>query len=140
MIEFLPRKHHSCNMEQFTPLTSSKSDSTADPASSMVFTDAAARKTLELILEERNPELKLRVYISGGGCSGFQYGFMFDENSADDDIAVSNDGATLLVDPLSFQYLMGAEVDYTENLQGAQFVIRNPNASTTCGCGSSFSV
>lgn len=106
----------------------------------MVFTDAAARKTLELILEERNPELKLRVYISGGGCSGFQYGFMFDESTADDDIKVTNDGVTLLVDPLSFQYLMGAEVDYTENLQGAQFVIRNPNASTTCGCGSSFSV
>jgi iron-sulfur cluster insertion protein len=108
--------------------------------SRLVFTDAAARKTLELIFEERNPELKLRVYISGGGCSGFQYGFMFDESMAEDDIAVSNDGATLVVDPLSFQYLMGAEVDYTENLQGAQFVIRNPNASTTCGCGSSFSV
>jgi len=106
----------------------------------LVFTDAAARKTLELILEERNPELKLRVYISGGGCSGFQYGFMFDESTAEDDIAVTNDGVTLLIDPLSFQYLMGAEVDYTENLQGAQFVIRNPNASTTCGCGSSFSV
>jgi iron-sulfur cluster insertion protein len=106
----------------------------------IVFTDAAARKVQELILEERNPDLKLRVYISGGGCSGFQYGFSFDEERAEDDIAVDNDGVTLLVDPLSFQYLMGAEVDYTENLQGAQFVIRNPNASTTCGCGSSFSV
>ena len=106
----------------------------------IVFTDAAARKVQELILEERNPELKLRVYISGGGCSGFQYGFSFDEERAEDDIAVENDGVTLLVDPLSFQYLMGAEVDYTENLQGAQFVIRNPNASTTCGCGSSFSI
>ena len=106
----------------------------------IVFTDAAARKVPELILEERNPELKLRVYISGGGCSGFQYGFSFDEERAEDDIAVENDGVTLLVDPLSFQYLMGAEVDYTENLQGAQFVIRNPNASTTCGCGSSFSI
>jgi len=106
----------------------------------LVFTDAAARKALELILEERNPDLKLRVYISGGGCSGFQYGFMFDETSAEDDIAVINDGVTLLVDPLSFQYLAGAEVDYSENLQGAQFVIKNPNASTTCGCGSSFSV
>jgi iron-sulfur cluster insertion protein len=107
---------------------------------SIVFTDAAARKTMELILEERNPELKLRVYISGGGCSGFQYGFMFDEAAAEDDIRVDNEGVTLLVDPLSFQYLEGAEVDYTENLQGAQFVIRNPNASTTCGCGSSFSI
>ena len=106
----------------------------------IAFTDAAARKVQELILEERNPDLKLRVYISGGGCSGFQYGFSFDEEQADDDIAVVNDGVTLLVDPLSFQYLMGAEVDYSESLQGAQFVIRNPNASTTCGCGSSFSV
>ncbi len=106
----------------------------------IVFTDAAARKALELILEERNPELNLRVYISGGGCSGFQYGFTFDESAEEDDIRVSNDGVTLLVDPLSFQYLIGAEVDYTENLQGAQFVIRNPNASTTCGCGSSFSI
>ena len=114
------------------------SDDTAMPG--IAFTDAAARKVQELILEERNPGLKLRVYISGGGCSGFQYGFSFDEEQAEDDIAVNNDGVTLLVDPLSFQYLMGAEVDYSESLQGAQFVIRNPNASTTCGCGSSFSV
>jgi iron-sulfur cluster insertion protein len=106
----------------------------------LVLTDAAARKVQQLILEEHNPQLKLRVYISGGGCSGFQYGFSFDEEQAEDDIAVVNDGVTLLVDPLSFQYLMGAEVDYTESLQGAQFVIRNPNASTTCGCGSSFSI
>jgi iron-sulfur cluster insertion protein len=106
----------------------------------VAFTDAAARKVQELILEERNPDLKLRVYISGGGCSGFQYGFTFDEEQAEDDISVDNDGVTLLIDPLSFQYLMGAEVDYSESLQGAQFVIRNPNASTTCGCGSSFSV
>jgi iron-sulfur cluster insertion protein len=106
----------------------------------IVFTDAAARKVQQLILEERNPNLKLRVYISGGGCSGFQYGFSFDEEQAEDDIAIKNDGMILLVDPLSFQYLMGAEVDYSESLQGAQFVIRNPNASTTCGCGSSFSV
>jgi len=106
----------------------------------IILTNAAARKVQQLILEEGNPELKLRVYISGGGCSGFQYGFSFDEEQAEDDIAVNNDGVTLLVDPLSFQYLMGAEVDYSESLQGAQFVIRNPNASTTCGCGSSFSV
>jgi iron-sulfur cluster insertion protein len=104
------------------------------------FTDAAARKVQQLILEEGNPELKLRVYISGGGCSGFQYGFSFDEEQAEDDIAIDNDGVTLLVDPLSIQYLMGAEVDYMESLHGAQFVIRNPNASTTCGCGSSFSI
>jgi iron-sulfur cluster insertion protein len=106
----------------------------------IIFTSAAARKVQELIMEEANPNLKLRVYISGGGCSGFQYGFSFDEESSDDDVAVDNDGVTLLVDPLSFQYLMGAEVDYSESLQGAQFVIRNPNASTTCGCGSSFSI
>ena len=106
----------------------------------LVFTDAAARKVQELVLGEGNPDLKLRVYISGGGCSGFQYGFSFDEEQSADDIAVKNDGVTLLVDPLSFQYLMGAEVDYSESLAGAQFVIRNPNASTTCGCGSSFSV
>ena len=102
--------------------------------------DAAARKVQELILEERNPSLKLRVYITGGGCSGFQYGFTFDETRNDDDLSYSNDGVEVLVDPLSFQYLEGAEVDYTENLQGAQFVIRNPNATTTCGCGSSFAV
>jgi len=118
-------------------------DSTSDNQNGMsglIFTDAAARKVQQLILEERNPELKLRVYISGGGCSGFQYGFSFDEGQAEDDLAIVNDGITLLVDPLSFQYLMGAEVDYSESLQGAQFVIRNPNASTTCGCGSSFSI
>jgi iron-sulfur cluster insertion protein len=106
----------------------------------LIFTDAAAHKVRELIAEENNPNLKLRVYISGGGCSGFQYGFTFDEQRAEDDFAVLNDGVTLVVDPLSLQYLMGAEIDYAENLHGAQFVIRNPNAKTTCGCGSSFSV
>jgi len=104
------------------------------------FTSAAAAKVRELIAEEGNADLKLRVYIQGGGCSGFQYGFEFDENQAEDDMAVTTDGVTLLVDPLSLQYLMGAEVDYSEGLSGAQFVIRNPNARTTCGCGSSFSV
>ncbi|QSX79449.1 iron-sulfur cluster insertion protein ErpA [Agrilutibacter solisilvae] len=103
------------------------------------FTSAAAAKVRELIAEEGNAELKLRVYIQGGGCSGFQYGFEFDESQGEDDLAVLTDGVTLLVDPLSLQYLMGAEVDYTESLHGAQFVIRNPNAKTTCGCGSSFS-
>ncbi len=117
---------------------SQTSENTAMPG--IVFTSAAARKVQELIMEEANPNLKLRVYISGGGCSGFQYGFSFDEERSDDDIAVQNDGVTLLIDPMSFQYLMGAEVDYSESLQGAQFVIRNPNAATTCGCGSSFSV
>ncbi|MET0028501.1 MAG: iron-sulfur cluster insertion protein ErpA [Candidatus Thiodiazotropha sp.] len=106
----------------------------------IVFTEAAASKVAALIEEEGNPELMLRVYIQGGGCSGFQYGFSFDENESDGDTKVTTNGVTLLVDPMSMQYLMGAEVDYTEGLQGAQFVIRNPNASTTCGCGSSFSV
>jgi len=110
------------------------------PEAPLVFTDAAAGKVRELIAEEGNPELKLRVYISGGGCSGFQYGFTFDEARAEDDFAVDKAGVTLLVDPLSLQYLAGAEIDYAESLTGAQFVIRNPNAKTTCGCGSSFSI
>lgn len=106
----------------------------------LLFTDAAARKVRELIEEESNSSLKLRVFVSGGGCSGFQYGFTFDEEVADGDTQVENGGVVLLVDPMSFQYLMGAEIDYKEDLEGAQFVIRNPNASTTCGCGSSFSI
>jgi iron-sulfur cluster insertion protein len=105
----------------------------------LVFTDAAAGKVGELIREEANPNLKLRVFVSGGGCSGFQYGFTFDEKIEDGDFCVENGGVQLLVDPMSAQYLMGAEIDYKEDLQGAQFVIRNPNAKTTCGCGSSFS-
>ena len=104
------------------------------------FTAAAAAKLRELIAEEGNPGLKLRAYIQGGGCSGFQYGFEFDEAQGEDDLAVETDGVVLLVDPLSLQYLMGAEVDYSESLHGAQFVIRNPNAKTTCGCGSSFTM
>ncbi len=109
------------------------------PPSPIDFTAAAAAKVRELIREEGNPALKLRVYIQGGGCSGFQYGFEFDEQQGEDDFAVATDEVTLLVDPLSLQYLVGAQVDYTESLHGSQFVIRNPNAKTTCGCGSSFS-
>ncbi len=108
-------------------------------AAPLSLTASAAAKVASLIAEEANPELKLRVYISGGGCSGFQYGFSFDEQTDADDLAVPRDGVTLIVDPLSLQYLMGAEVDYRESLQGSQFVIRNPSAKTTCGCGSSFS-
>jgi len=104
------------------------------------FTDSAASKVKQLIDEEGNPELKLRVFVSGGGCSGFQYGFTFDEAAADDDTIMEKNGVTLLIDPMSFQYLVGAEIDYQENAEGAQFVIKNPNATTTCGCGSSFSV
>ena len=105
----------------------------------LIFTQAAATKVKSLIEEENNARLKLRVFVSGGGCSGFQYGFTFDENTQDGDTSVEQCGVTLLVDPMSFQYLAGAEIDYTEGLEGAQFVIRNPNATTTCGCGSSFS-
>src|SRR5277367_451997 len=109
------------------------------PPEVLVFTDAAAGKVGELIREAANPNLKLRVFVSGAGCSGFQYGFTFDEKIAYGDFCVENHGVQLLVDPMSAQYLMGAEIDYKEDLQGAQFVIRNPNAKTTCGCGSSFS-
>lgn len=110
------------------------------PPAPLRFTAAAAAKVRELVAEEGNASLSLRAYIQGGGCSGFQYGFEFDEGRNEDDIAIVTDGATLLVDPLSLQYLAGAEVDYSESLAGAQFVIRNPNAKTTCGCGSSFTV
>ncbi|MBK1719010.1 iron-sulfur cluster insertion protein ErpA [Thiocystis violacea] len=111
----------------------------ANVETSLVFTTSAASKVAELIQEEGNPGLMLRVYIQGGGCSGFQYGFTFDEEIQDGDTEIVTDGVKLLVDAMSMQYLMGAEIDYSEGLQGAQFVIRNPNASTTCGCGSSFS-
>jgi len=106
----------------------------------LIFTAAAAAKVAELVAEQDNPNLKLRVYIEGGGCSGMQYGFTFDENESEDDAKVVTDGVMLLIDPMSIQYLMGAEIDYVDNLQGSQFVINNPNAATTCGCGSSFSV
>ena len=105
----------------------------------LIFTDAAAAKVKELIDEEENEQLKLRVFVSGGGCSGFQYGFSFAETVQDGDTEVEKGGVTLLIDPMSFQYLVGAEIDYADGLEGAQFVIRNPNATTTCGCGSSFS-
>ena len=110
-----------------------------DVALPFVFTDSAANKVKELIEEEGNPELKLRVFVTGGGCSGFQYGFTFDEVANDDDTTMQKNGVTLLVDPMSYQYLVGAEIDYTEGLEGSQFVIKNPNATSTCGCGSSFS-
>ena len=106
----------------------------------LVFTDDAASKVKRLIEEEGNPGLMLRVFVTGGGCSGFQYGFTFDEAINDGDTEVEKNGVKLLVDPMSFQYLSGAEVDFKEDLTGASFVIRNPNAATTCGCGSSFSV
>jgi iron-sulfur cluster insertion protein len=112
----------------------------ADQEPPLSFTDAAAHKVGQLIEQEGNSSLKLRVYVQGGGCSGFQYGFTFDEETQEGDTAIQNCGVTLLVDPMSVQYLMGAEIDYREDLSGAQFIIRNPNATTTCGCGSSFAV
>ena len=105
----------------------------------LVFSDSAANKVKQLIEEEGNPELKLRVFVTGGGCSGFQYGFTFDEDVNEDDASMEKNGVTLLIDAMSYQYLVGAEIDYQESIEGAQFVIKNPNASSTCGCGSSFS-
>ena len=105
----------------------------------LVFTDAAAAKVKNLIEEEGNSDLKLRVFVQGGGCSGFQYGFTFDEVVNEDDATMEKNGVTLLIDSMSYQYLVGAEIDYKEDLEGAQFVIKNPNATSTCGCGSSFS-
>lgn len=116
-----------------------KTTSTVE-SSTVVFTDAAANKVKKLIIEESNPALKLRVFVNGGGCSGFQYGFEFDDKVGEGDLEVVNDGVSLVVDSMSLQYLGGAEVDYEEGLEGSRFVINNPNASSTCGCGTSFSV
>ena len=116
------------------------SETTAATPELLNITDNAAKKVKALIEEENNEALKLRVFVTGGGCSGFQYGFTFDENINDGDTAIEKDGVTFLIDPMSYQYLVGAELDYKEGLAGAQFVINNPNATTTCGCGSSFSI
>jgi iron-sulfur cluster insertion protein len=113
--------------------------SSYDSASQIIFTEAAAAKVKELIDDEGNDGLKLRVFVSGGGCSGFQYGFTFDEEINEDDATIDKSGVMLLVDSMSYQYLVGAEIDYQEGIDGAQFVIKNPNATSTCGCGSSFS-
>ncbi len=110
------------------------------PIAEIALSERAALKVKSLVEEEGNPDLKLRVFVTGGGCSGFQYGFTFDEIAADDDTAIEREGVTMLVDPMSYQYLAGAEVDYTEGLEGSKFMVNNPNASTTCGCGSSFSI
>lgn len=107
---------------------------------SITVTEAASRKVKQLVDEEQNDQLKLRVFVTGGGCSGFQYGFTFDEKQNDNDMAIEQDGVKIVIDALSFQYLMGSEVDYTEGLQGSRFIISNPQAKTTCGCGSSFSI
>jgi iron-sulfur cluster insertion protein len=112
----------------------------AEVPAPLLFTDSAAGKVRQLIEEEGNENLKLRVFVQGGGCSGFQYGFTFDEETNEDDTVMEKNGVQLLIDAMSYQYLVGAEIDYKEDLEGAQFVIKNPNASTSCGCGSSFSV
>ncbi len=112
----------------------------SNPPSILNFTESAVNKVRDLIAEEGNPNLKLRVFVQGGGCSGFQYGFTFDEDVNEDDTPLEKGGVTLLVDAMSYQYLVGAEIDYKEDISGSQFVIKNPNATTTCGCGSSFSV
>ncbi|WP_412972254.1 iron-sulfur cluster insertion protein ErpA [Glaciecola sp. MF2-115] len=104
------------------------------------FSEAAAKKVKTLIVEEENPELKLRVYVTGGGCSGFQYGFTFDEKVNEGDMTIEKESVTLVIDPMSLQYLVGGTVDYTEGLEGSRFFVNNPNASTTCGCGASFSI
>ena len=114
-------------------------DAVTEMPTPLVFSESAANKVKQLIDEEGNPELKLRVFVTGGGCSGFQYGFTFDEAINDDDTSLQKNGVTLLIDPMSLQYLGGAEIDYQEGAEGAQFVIKNPNATSTCGCGSSFS-
>ena len=116
-----------------------QSSALAEPPIPLIFTDSAAAKVADLIAEEGNTDLKLRVFVQGGGCSGVQYGFTFDEAVNEDDTTFEKNGVTLLVDSMSFQYLVGAEIDYKEDINGSQFVIKNPNASTTCGCGSSFS-
>lgn len=100
----------------------------------------AINKVRELVAEEENPNLKFRVYVTGGGCSGFQYGFAFEEDTADDDTLITRDGVTLVVDPMSYPYLLGSVVNYEEGLQGARFTVQNPNANSTCGCGASFSI
>jgi iron-sulfur cluster insertion protein len=113
----------------------------ADPAlAPIIFTTNAAGKVSEMLIEEGDASLKLRVYVTGGGCSGFQYSFAFDDQVAEDDLALEKEGVTLLVDAMSYQYLVGATIDYQEGLEGSRFVITNPNATATCGCGSSFSV
>ncbi|WP_028110982.1 iron-sulfur cluster insertion protein ErpA [Ferrimonas futtsuensis] len=113
---------------------------TAEQAMPIQFSDAAALKVKGLLEEEENPNLKLRVYVTGGGCSGFQYGFTFDEKVNEGDTTIDKEGVTLLVDPMSLQYLVGGIVDYTEGLEGSRFFVNNPNATTTCGCGASFSI
>jgi len=137
--EYLTKAIYFYPQFQEFPMSAVAENIQTDMPSPFVFTDSAAAKVADLIAEEGNPELKLRVFVQGGGCSGFQYGFTFDEIVNEDDTTIQKNGVSLLVDAMSYQYLVGAEIDYKEDLQGAQFVIKNPNATSTCGCGSSFS-
>ena len=121
-------------------MSTPESNIESSPELPIKFTDAAANKVLSLITEEENPELKLRVYVTGGGCSGFSYGFTFDEKVNDGDTKIEKQGVTMVIDPMSLQYLVGGEVDYIEGLEGSRFLVNNPNATSTCGCGSSFSI
>ncbi len=121
-------------------MSQTSTDTGVASASPIIFTAAASNKAKQLITEEDNPNLKLRAFVTGGGCSGFQYGFAFEEEQNEDDIVVEREGVSLLVDSLSFQYLVGSKVDYKEDLDGSRFVVENPNATTTCGCGASFSI
>ena len=124
---------------QASPVTATPSAPGLMPAM-LEFTPQAAAKVAALIVEEGNPDLRLRLYVTGGGCSGFQYGFAFDDQLAEDDTQIITDGVALVVDPMTHQYVLGARVDFEDGLEGSRFVIHNPNAQTTCGCGSSFSV
>lgn len=125
---------------QSATLSNPQASSALPLPSPVNFSPAATSKVAELLQEENNPAMKLRIYVTGGGCSGFSYGFALDDQTNDDDTLIEQDGVRILVDMMSLQYLMGAEVDYEDNLSGARFIIQNPNAQTTCGCGSSFSV
>lgn len=123
-----------------TEIVSPEQQNDSAPELPIQFSDAAATKVKQLVEEEENPSLKLRVYVTGGGCSGFQYGFTFDEEVNPGDMEIEKQGVTMVIDPMSLQYLVGGTVDYTEGLEGSRFFVNNPNATTTCGCGASFSV
>jgi len=140
MVTLEPNRQLAIHHFYFTDFTETTMNAITDLQDPLVFTDSAANKVKEMIDEENNANLKLRIAVSGGGCSGFQYGFTLDEVINEDDTVLNKNGVQLLIDPMSIQYLMGAEIDYQDGIEGSQFVIKNPSATSTCGCGSSFSV
>lgn len=140
MVTLEPNRQLAIHHFYFTDFTETTMNAITDLQDPLVFTDSAANKVKEMIDEENNVNLKLRIAVSGGGCSGFQYGFTLDEVINEDDTVLNKNGVQLLIDPMSIQYLMGAEIDYQDGIEGSQFVIKNPSATSTCGCGSSFSV